>query len=264
MIHWLALALGAAQPAATSAPPAPEVVALVADCEAHKFETTVIVTVDGKPKPSKVKLCGKTGQSDADWLTTLQDAVAKVAANEKMSPSMKQQITGALNAEIATIRARIRAAGATRPVAILPPPTNSEPVVRPPEYATLPPMPTAPTVATPRLLSSPLAPVARPRLTIRCLTPGDLAGETPCLTLERDTLLTVRADENLDPGLALRFMRKGDERGELALAQMPSGRSVRLRLPPELCRGVSGSRVTIEVLSRGAVADSLGPYELRC
>ena len=50
----------------------------------------------------------------------------------------------------------------------------------------------------------------------------------------------------------------------LALAQMPSGRSVRLRLPPELCRGVSGSRVTIEVLSRGAVADSLGPYELRC
>jgi hypothetical protein len=264
MIHWLALALGVAQPVAAEPPPSPDAAALIANCEAHKFETTVIVTVEGKLKPSKVKLCGKVGQSDADWLTTLQDAVAKVAANDKMSPSMKQQITVALNAEIANVKTQIAASAAPRPVANLPPPTNPALVVRPPEYATLPPMPTAPTVATPRLLASPAAPVARPRMTIRCLTPGDLAGEAPCLTLERDTLLTVRADENLAPGLALRFMRKGDERGELALAQLPKGRSVRLRLPAELCRGVSGSRVTIEVLSRGAVADSLGPYDLRC
>jgi hypothetical protein len=264
MIHWLALALGVAQPAAADPPPSPEVVALVTDCNAHKFETIVTVTVEGKPKPSKVKLCGKPGQSDADWLTTLRDAVDKVAANDKMSPAVKQQITTALNAEIAKVKTQVAATAAPPPIVALPPPAHATPFVRPPEYATLPPMPTAPTVATPRLLASPAAPVARPRLTIRCLTPGDLAGEAPCLTLERDTLLTVRADENLAPGIALRFLRKGDDRGELALAQMTRGRSVRLKLPPRLCTGVSGSRVTIEVLSRGAVADSLGPYDLRC
>lgn len=264
MIHWLALALGVAQSAAAEPPPSPEEAALIANCEAHKFETTVNVTVGGLPKSSKVKLCGTAGQSDADWLKTLEDAVVKVAGNDKMSPAVKQQITTALNAEIGKVRAAIAANAAARPVIALPPPVRSTPVDHPPEYTTLPPLPIAPTIATPHLLATPAAPVARPRLTLRCLTPGDLAGEAPCLTLERDTLLTVRADENLAPGLALRFMRKGDERGELALAPLPKGRSVRLKLPTELCRGVSGSRVTIEVLSRGAAADSLGPYDLRC
>lgn len=278
MLYWLVLVLAAAQPAAADPPASPEAQALIANCNAHKFETTVMVTgPDGKPKQSQVKICGQAGQSDTDWVKTLRDAVDKVSANPGMSPSVKQQITGALQDEIGRLTGQA-ANAAIAPVPNLAPPAVAAPAARPPEYATLPPiptarppeyaalppMPTAPTLAPPRLLGTPATPVARPRLTIRCLTPGDLAGEAPCLTLERDTLLTVRADENLAPGFALRFLRKGDDRGELALAAMPKGRSVRFKLPTEVCRGVSGSRVTIEVLSRGAVADSLGPYDLRC
>lgn len=277
MIHWLVLVLAAAQPAADP-PASPEAQALIANCDAHKFETTVMATgSDGKPKASQVKICGQAGQSDTDWVKTLRDAVDKVSANPRMSPSVKQQIIGALQDEIGRLTGRVAnttpgfvptlappaiAAPAARlpEYATLPP----IPTARPPEYATLPPMPTAPTLAPPRLLGTPAAPVVRPRLTIRCFNPDDMLGEVQCNELVRDMQLAIRADENLPPGISLRFLRRGEDRGQLDLAAMRKGRSVRLALPAELCRGVSGSRVEIQVLSRGAVADSLGPYDLRC
>jgi len=195
---------------------------------------------------------------------TLRDAVDKVAADPRMSPSVKQQITTALEAEIVRVSAQIAANAALKVAPNLAPPTSNAPAVRPPEYATLPPMPTAPTVAPPRLLGTPAAPVARPRLTIRCFNPNDMLGEVQCNELVRDMQLAIRADENVPAGISLRFLRRGEDRGQLELAAMRKGRSVRLGLPSELCRGVSGSRVEIQVLSRGAVADSLGPYDLRC
>ncbi len=278
MLYWLVLVLAAAQPAAGDPPASAEAQALIANCDAHKFETTVMVTgPDGKPRQSQVKICGQTGQSDTDWVKTLRDAVDKVSANPRMSPSVKQQITAALQDEIGRLTGRIAnttpgpvpnlappaiAAPAARPpeYATLPP----IPTARPPEYATLPPMPTAPTLAPPRLLGTAAAPVARPRLTVRCFNPNDMLGEVKCNELVRDMQLAIRADENLPAGISLRFLRRGEDRGQLELAALRKGRSVRLRLPLELCRGVSGSRVEIQVLSRGAVADSLGPYELRC
>jgi hypothetical protein len=278
MLYWLVLVLAAAQPAAADPPASPEAQALIANCNAHKFETTVMVTgPDGKPKQSQVKICGQAGQSDTDWVKTLRDAVDKVSANPGMSPSVKQQITGALQDEIGRLTGQVAnitpgpvpnlappavAAPAARPpeYATLPP----IPTARPPEYAALPPMPTAPTVATPRLLGTPAMPVVRPRLTIRCFNPNDMLGEVACNELVRDMQLAIRADENLPPGISLRFLRRGEDRGQLELAAMRKGRSVRLAIPPGVCRGVSGSRVEIQVLSRGAVAESLGPYDLRC
>ena len=263
MLDWLVLLAAAVQAAPAAAPASPE--SLIANCDAHKFETTVTVTgPDGKPKPSKVKLCGQAGQSDADWLKTLRDAVDKVSADERMSLGVKQQITTALQAEIGRVSAQIAANAAPKLTPNLAPPASSGPAVRPPEYATLPPMPTAPTLAPPRLLATPAAPVARPRLTIRCYNPNDMLGEVECSELVRDMQLAIRADENLPAGISLRFLRRGEDRGQLELTAMRKGRSVRLGLPSELCRGVSGSRVEIQVLSRGAVADSLGPYDLRC
>jgi hypothetical protein len=78
--------------------------------------------------------------------------------------------------------------------------------------------------------------------------------------------MTVRADENLTGGTGLRFLRRGDVRGEVTLAQMQKGRSFRFKLPPELCAGVSSSKVEIQILGLGSsrVADTLGPYPLRC
>src|SRR4030095_9173585 len=103
----IALLLGLAAVQANAAPP-PEAEALIANCNAHKFETTVKKVVDGKPRKSQVKLCGKAGQSDAAWVFTLKDAVAKVAANDKMPGDVRVQISTALDAEIERIEANLR------------------------------------------------------------------------------------------------------------------------------------------------------------
>src|SRR5438067_2263667 len=89
---WLALALTAA-PAAMAATneappdsPPPQMQKLLQNCDAHKFETIIEVPIDGQTKHSRVKLCGTEGQSDADWIKTLEDAVAKTSANLQMPP----------------------------------------------------------------------------------------------------------------------------------------------------------------------------------
>ena len=101
----IALPLTAAAFAAPEAkkPAATEAEQLVRNCNAHKFETVVQEMVDGQPHQSKVTLCGKEGQSDADWVVTLKDAISKVNANVQMAPAMRDQIVGALTAEIARL-----------------------------------------------------------------------------------------------------------------------------------------------------------------
>ena len=67
---------------------------LLQNCDAHKFETFIEVKVEGQPQPkrSRVKLCGTEGQSDADWVRTLKDAVVKTEANLQMPPAVREQI----------------------------------------------------------------------------------------------------------------------------------------------------------------------------
>src|SRR6478736_4235256 len=106
MIPLLFLAMAAydAPPAAAaSSAPTPQMEKLLQDCDAHKFETVVNVVVEGKPHQSKVKLCGTTGQTDAAWINTLKNAVAKVKANDKMAPEMREQIAGAIDLELARL-----------------------------------------------------------------------------------------------------------------------------------------------------------------
>jgi hypothetical protein len=105
-------------------------------------------------------------------------------------------------------------------------------------------------------------------MTFRCLATDQLQAEGPCDLLGRNTLLTVRADEDLPAGTSLRFLRRGDDRGEIDLPALRSGQSRRFSLPAKLCAGVAGSRVQIEVVratgKASQVVDSRGPYELRC
>src|SRR4051812_34927471 len=85
---------------APAEPPA-AVKTLVQNCDAHRFETTILLTgPDGKPKQSKVRLCGTEGQSDAEWLTTLKDAVKKTADSPNMPQAAREQIITAVDAEI--------------------------------------------------------------------------------------------------------------------------------------------------------------------
>ena len=77
------LALMTTPPA--DAAPSREMQSLLQNCDAHKFEALIeLVGPDGQPKHSRMKLCGTTGQSDADWVRTLKDAVAKTKANVTM------------------------------------------------------------------------------------------------------------------------------------------------------------------------------------
>ena len=92
---------GAADEAAAA--PAPELKALADSCSAHKFET--IVTIEGRRRGSKVKICGEPGQTDADWLNTLRDSVRKTEADAAMAPALRSQIVTALKAEIARLEA---------------------------------------------------------------------------------------------------------------------------------------------------------------
>src|SRR5689334_11650405 len=114
----LSSAAAVAAPAKKAPPPASgpnaAVKQLLDNCEAHKFETTVDATIDGEPHRSKVKLCGKDGQSDADWIGTLKDAIAKLDANKDMDASVRTQIETAINAEIA----RLQSAAAAQPAAL--------------------------------------------------------------------------------------------------------------------------------------------------
>src|SRR5690242_12540583 len=121
-LAMIVLALGSAAavaaPAKKAAKPADApnaaVKQLLDNCDAHKFETTVDATIDGEPHRSKVKLCGKDGQSDADWIGTLKDAIAKLDANKDMDASVRTQIETAINAEIA----RLQSAAAAQPAAL--------------------------------------------------------------------------------------------------------------------------------------------------
>src|SRR5437762_90137 len=118
----LALAMTAA-PAAAAAKEAPPVQMqkLLQSCDAHKFETIVEVAGAGEVRHSRVKLCGTEGQSDADWIKTLEDAVAKTSVNLQMPAPVRDQIVSALRAEIG----RLNAGGSATSPGALPPPRTA-------------------------------------------------------------------------------------------------------------------------------------------
>lgn len=295
----LALFLGA--PAAAQDPPQPaadatdapsaKMESLLQNCDAHKFETTVESTVDGKPHRSKVKMCGKDGQSDADWIGTLKDAIAKLEANTEMPESTRNQIVTAIKAEIARLEgggssaAQTSALPAGRPIdsteslsndySVLPPLQTSPP---PPPHVLVPttestvaavesantiPAPSAATEAPAPVAASPVPPPAKPRLAFSCISP-EFPGGGPCVTITRDTLLSVKAAEALGPGVSLRFVRQGNAKAELTLGSMRKGQSLRFAIPQPVCSGVVSSEVVIAVVQAGRVVDRQGPSLLRC
>lgn len=273
MIGMLALALAAAAPAA-AAPDKGQAAAKPAqaaaqNCDARKFETTLEAMIDGKPRRSKVRICGVDGQSDADWVKTLKDAVAKTKDNDKLPLAMREQLIAALDAEIAKGGAKT----AEAPAAALPPPRPKPQTLPRQDYAALPPLPAVPPGV---ILGAAKAPpqlplLSRPRLAFACFTPGDLAGDGPCTGFERDTLLVIRAAEDVPAGTSLRFVRNGDSRADVPLSQLRKGKFVRLELPQAVCRGVVGGNLQIRIVRSapgagavGQVVGSEGPYNLRC
>ena len=274
------------QPQSAPAAPSPKLENLLENCDAHKFETTVDSIVDGQPHRSKVKMCGTEGQSDSDWIGTLKDAIAKLDANKEMPPATRDQIVGEINAEIA----RLSGVGTENPNDSLPPgrpvSKTAEPLSN--DYTLLPPLPTT-TPPPPRVLppaeeaalaagasTAAAAPatgaapppaskpaMANPRLSFSCMNP-DYPGGGPCITLTRDTILTVKAPAAIDSALSLRFVRQGDARADVSLGAMRKGQSVRLSIPQAVCSGVVTGEVVMQVIGGGLVLDRQGPFLLRC
>lgn len=240
--------------------PAPELKALAQSCTAYKFETMIVV--DGSGRGKKVTICGEEGQSDADWLVTLRDSASKAAADQSLAEPVKDQIVAALKAEIERLE---KAASPPAAVQVATIPLPSQPLTVPeatPQYSTVPALPTPKPRVAEAAAGAAAAPLARPRLTLRCALPRETFAA--CARLERETQLLVRADENLAAGTSLRFLRGGETRAELDLGSLRKGESLREKLPGRVCSGVLRGRVEVQVLSKGRVAESMGPYNLYC
>lgn len=247
-------------PGSASGPPA-ELKALADSCTDHKFET--IVAADGAGRGKRVKICGKPGQTGAEWLVTLKDSARKVEADPAMSQGVKDQIIAALKVEIARMEIVAKPAPSTAPVATLAIP--KEPVSVPeaaPQYSSVPPLPAPLPRASAATASASKSAVVRPRLTIRCGLPRENFAE--CARFERETQILIRADEDLADGTSLRFLRGGDQRAELDLGTLRKGESLREKLPGRVCSGVMRGRVQVQVLSKNQVAETLGPFALHC
>ena len=267
----LALLLSAAS-AATSAPPEQPQAAdtsVLQNCDAHRFETTIQQMVDGKPKQSKVRMCGTEGQSDADWIRTLKDAVKKTQASE-MPPGVKQQIVAAVNAEIERLSMpALQIPGATD-ISKLPKTavtsTPQAPLSR--DYGVLPPLPPASNVPPPNVLATGGAVAAAPKVTLRCALAGDEDRPTACDSIDKDTVLVLRADDSFPAGLDVHFVRHGDEKAEVSVPALRPGQTAIRRLPARVCTGVV--RSTLEIQAQGSnapsgtPAGSVGQYDLRC
>ena len=236
----------------------------IAACEGEKFEFAA-----GEPRPTKITLCSDKGASKDELVRMFESAATKIEQLEKLPQDRREALVSQLKAKIIEVRARNDFAGPLPSIA--PPPVLRSEIGPKPEYAQLPPMP-AP-VRTPvasLAATTPVMSFPKPRLTLQCTTPGEISESGPCIIFARDTMLTVRADENLAGGTSLRFLRRGDLRAEVALSQLRKGQSRRIQLPRELCAGVTGSKIEIQVVrtagaaSAGQVVDTRGPYLLRC
>ena len=84
-----------------------------------------------------------------------------------------------------------------------------------------------------------------------------------------DGSFEVSAEEDLASAVTLRFRRLDSGReGEVRLAQLRRGDTVRMKIPGEICKGVVRAEFDIQVMGAGSggmrYADVQGPYEKRC
>jgi hypothetical protein len=244
-----------------------------------------------EPHLTRITLCGEKGATSADLVKMFDSAVTALSKNTRLAPEKRLDLITQIRRKAEEFRPAGSAAPPAPALAVAAPslggaaPTKTMgPIERPPEYASLPPLPPPlPAGATNVTVSSGVsAPSARgatapsvprlraPRLSIECVNLEDLGGGGDCSVLGRETQVVVRAEEAVPAQTALRFVRRGDTRAEIELAQLSRGKSIQLPLPDEVCAGVNNSRVEIQVVRRagtnsaGQVVDTMGPYLLHC
>lgn len=226
----------------------------VVECEGEKF----VFSWGAGARPTKVTLCSKEGATPDEVIQMLDDAATKVEQTEGIAEDRRVAIVQQIRAKISELQGAATAAAA-------PPPEPRSAVAQLPAKAPTPAVPptVVPVANSPAMATTPgLA--TKPNLSVECHTPGEFGTGGPCTTLGRDTRLTITAGEAIAGATALRFVRSGQSRAELKLAQMRKGQSVRLTLPRAVCTGVVKADTEIQVVRAGRVVDSMGPYLLRC
>lgn len=272
LLAFAAASSGAAvkRKGAANAEPRAAAKPLAKDCEAHSFETTIQLTgADGLLKQSKVRMCGTAGQSNAEWIRTLKDAQAKTLKNPAIPQAAREQIIAAVDAEIARLSMPALKLPAGTDISRLPKAAvNAPQVPLSHDYDELPPLPTASSVEPPHILGPGGTFGPTLRLTLRCALVGDEGRPMDCDSIDRDTIMVIRAGEAFPGGLDVRFVRNGNSRAEVALPAMKSGQTASLRLPPAVCAGVVRSKIEIQALGAsapsGSPAGRVGEYDLRC
>lgn len=281
-VTFFPLLVAAAQAIDPLAPaPAPNVESLAEeDCQAHRFEAIVTAEVDGKPRRTRVKLCGKKGQNDSQFLVTLKDSAAKIAASDQIPGPLRSEMVKAVTEEVARLERLLVASSAskgTKTEKMTPPPsltlkprgqiTKAEDVA---EYNNMPPLPTPPKAAEASLVpAKPLKPLVRPNVAFTCFAGGGV-GEMPCTDFDRNTILVATAKSDVVAGSSIAFRLSGRNMIEIPLGAVRKGRSAKVPLPGEVCKGSNGGALEIEVMARpvgggpARVADTIGPYTLRC
>jgi len=192
-------------------------------------------------------------------------AVYAEIARLENSPSAPQQSAGRTPALDGL--APLPGLGQSRPAATPPLPAPRRVATAPvqDDYAALPPLPTAPTAPTHVLgmaAGASLAPLPRPSISFICDAPG--AAEGPCTDFTRQTLLTVRAGEDLPADTSLRFVRDGDPKADINLAQLKKGRSMQLTVPTDVCLHAVGGKLELQIVRSGQEVGSEGPFNLTC
>lgn len=250
-------------------------VAQIEQCQGHKFDTMVQVDPVRK-RSTRVKLCANPGATDAEWVETLEAAIVQLDARD-MPAEAKDKVIAELKQEIAKFAAAAKPAissqaapsfvGNLGNVGSLIAPTERF------ETSTLPPLPpplprkTISVATAGAVTAASSVPTPAMRFRIKCLARGESGAGATCDFFDSGTILAVSAVEGMEKGSTMRFRRRGEARGEVALAPLAVGQSVRVRLPSELCRGVAFAKVEIELSppgATGAVAARAGPYEMKC
>lgn len=79
--------------------PDPALKTLVDECSGRKFEAVGVVGEGEQKRSTKIKLCGKPGETDAEWLATLQDARSRISGSA-LPAEIKAQIVAQLDTAI--------------------------------------------------------------------------------------------------------------------------------------------------------------------
>lgn len=239
-------ALGETKPAETVADAARK----ATQCEGQRF----VFAWGAGANPTKVTLCSDKGASHDQVVRMLEDAATKLEGTAGLAEDRRTALVQQIRGKIAELEKAEKARTAAVP----------EPNIGSTLVSTVPPLPRPKASAPPATPASSALLLPKPRLAFTCYTPGEIGIGGPCVTFNRETRITIKAGEIIQPATSLRFLRNRDFRAEVQVGPMRKGQSKRVIVPREVCGGVVDTEIEIAVARGGHVVDTRGPYLMRC